>query len=1239
MPKAISLQEQFVNIRTYEMLLHFLLSNCTRKYYSTCIYTRLYLSGYILLIICLLPHVSFCQGSNLITERIFLREGLSQSIVNCIAQDNAGFMYFGTENGLNRFDGYSFKIMRNNPGDKNSLSNNKISAICVDEKGSIWIGTINSGLNKFNPYTNKITQFNFDRDNPNSISHNNINALCQGKSGVIWVGSDNGINKVTPIGFDGDKYLVERICHSNFNNTSLSNDTVYSFLLDSYSNLWVGTANGLNLLTKNMIDSKGIKFRHFSIDNNRILSHNVIRAIFEDKEGVLWIGTNKGLNALIKNNKGDIIGFKKYCNDPRDKNSLSHNTIYAICEDNYGRLWIGTYGGGINILNKERNSFTRYMYDPLDSRTLGCNEITSIFKDRSGVMWVGTYGNGINKIARISGDFTLYSSKPGVHNSLNNPYIWSIYEDKEGMLWIGTNGGGLNKLNRKNNTYSYFQHNPDNNNSLCGDIVRVIFEDSDGKLWIGTHGAGISIFNRGKNTFTNYAHDPNNSNSLAFDKIRCIYEDRSRTIWIGTYGQGLDKYIKETRTFKHYRNESGNHQSLSNNLVRVIYEDKAGVLWIGTDGGGLNKFNRSSETFQRFVADLNNPAALNCDYIFCIHESPSGILWLGTWGGGLNRFDTKTNKVECFTTRDGLPNNFIYGILEDKKGNLWLSTNFGISKFNPKTRSFSSYTMRDGLQDNEFNAGGYFKSSSGEMFLCGIKGFNSFYPENIHDNKFIPPIVITAFQKFNKEINLKEPFYSQKQIDLSHKDYVFSFEFASLDFSAPEKNKYAYKMEGLDEDWIYTSASNRTVTYTTLAPGEYIFKVKGTNSDGIWNEKGTYLKVIVHPPFWGTLWFRGLVLILVILSAYFLYRKRVKSIEEKKNAILERLEEKTKLSEELQNALTEVESLTKRLEAENIYLQDEIRLQHNFENIITCSDKVKKVLHKVEQVASSNTTVLILGETGTGKELLARAIHNISNRSERPLVKVNCSALPANLIESELFGHEKGAFTGAIARKAGRFELADGGTIFLDEIGDLPIDLQPKILRVLQEGEFERIGSCKTIDVDIRIIAATNRNLVQAIKEGTFREDLYYRLNVFPIILPPLRDRKEDIPILVYYFVNKFCRKAGKKIDNISQEMINQMNEYCWPGNVRELENVIERAVITTEGSKLLLGEVLHKSGNTPNAEFEYFTLEEIERNHIIKTLEKTNWLVSGERGAAKILGIKRTTLEARMKKLNITKK
>jgi PAS domain S-box-containing protein len=348
--------------------------------------------------------------------------------------------------------------------------------------------------------------------------------------------------------------------------------------------------------------------------------------------------------------------------------------------------------------------------------------------------------------------------------------------------------------------------------------------------------------------------------------------------------------------------------------------------------------------------------------------------------------------------------------------------------------------------------------------------------------------------------------------------------------------------------------------------------------------------------------------------------------------------ERKRAEEALRNALTEVEQLKSRLQAENLYLQEEIKLDHNFGEIISRSDALKKVLRKVEQVASTDATVLILGETGTGKELFARAIHNLSLRKDRPLVKVNCAALPPGLIESELFGHEKGAFTGALSRKIGRFELADGGTILLDEVGDLPLDLQAKLLRVLQEGELERVGGSHTLNVDVRVIAATNRDLKKAITAGNFREDLYYRLNVFPIALPPLRERTGDIPLLVQHFAKKYAQKVGKVIEKIPQKVMDALHAYPWPGNVRELENIIERAVILSPGSTFKVEELLEMLQVTEVQPRSSLTLEEVERNHILRVVAETGWKIEGKQGAAARLDVNPSTLRSRMEKLGIQK-
>ena len=340
----------------------------------------------------------------------------------------------------------------------------------------------------------------------------------------------------------------------------------------------------------------------------------------------------------------------------------------------------------------------------------------------------------------------------------------------------------------------------------------------------------------------------------------------------------------------------------------------------------------------------------------------------------------------------------------------------------------------------------------------------------------------------------------------------------------------------------------------------------------------------------------------------------------------------------VENALAfqEIAELKDKLAEEKLYLEDEIRTEYNFDEIVGTSAPVKRTLRQVETVAPTDSTVLILGETGTGKELVARALHHLSARRERTFVKLNCAAIPTGLLESELFGHERGAFTGAITQKIGRLELADGGTLFLDEIGDIPLELQPKLLRVLQEKEFERLGSVRTIRVDVRLVAATNRDLVRMVSEGLFRSDLYYRLNVFPIVVPPLRDRPEDIPLLVRYFAQKYSRRMTKRIETIHAEAMEELVRYSWPGNIRELENFVERAVILSKDSMLALPlSELRLPAENGGA---MTTLEAAERDHILRALRETRWVVGGPRGAAARLGINRTTLQSRMRKLGISR-
>jgi formate hydrogenlyase transcriptional activator len=365
--------------------------------------------------------------------------------------------------------------------------------------------------------------------------------------------------------------------------------------------------------------------------------------------------------------------------------------------------------------------------------------------------------------------------------------------------------------------------------------------------------------------------------------------------------------------------------------------------------------------------------------------------------------------------------------------------------------------------------------------------------------------------------------------------------------------------------------------------------------------------------------------------------ERTKELSSANLQLKQEVDERKRAELSLLDTYAEIKTLKDRLLVENICLKQEIAETYQFNDIVGESSALSQVFLRLEQVAPMHATVLLLGETGTGKGVMARAIHNRSTRKDRPMITVNCTALPANLIESELFGREKGAFTGAFVRQMGRFELADGGTIFLDEIGEMPLDLQCKLLRVIQDGEFERLGSPRTTKVDVRIIAATNRNLEEEIKNGNFREDLFYRLNVFPIMIPPLRQRKEDIPLLINHFVSKFNKKIGRKIETISKETLLALQEYHWPGNIRELESVIERAVITSQGTTL---QVLDRFDTfckpDKSGDQEVKALADLEQEHILQVLQQTGWRIEGKNGAATLLGLNPSTLRARIRKHGI---
>lgn len=791
--------------------------------------------------------------------------------INCILQDRKGFMWFGTQDGLNRYDGYDFKIYKHDPDNDKTISDSYIWCILEDQYDDniLWIGTINGGLNKFDQLTERFKQYRHDENIPQSLSHNDVKCIHQDSTGVLWIGTDGGgLNKF-------DKKKGEFKHYKTQNENGLSNNRVTSICEDKEGMLWIGTdGGGLNKFDKNTEE-----FTPFRTDNSN-LSKNRVMVVYVDKSGTLWVGTEGGGLNKFDRKSGEFIHYTAKSGKLR----LSHDEITAIFEDSKGILWIGTRGGGLNKFDRTNDRIISYKRGT-SSYSLSQDDVRSIYEDRYGVLWVGTRGEGLNLFDPNSGRFKLYTHDGLTKNSLSHKTVLSIYEDSSKILWIGTYGGGLNKFDRETGNFKHYKHDPQKQNSLSHDFVRAIVEDQYKRIWIGTEGGGLNmLIDPAKKQFKHYKHDNDDPDSLSHNEVWVIHKGQLGALWIGTTG-GLSKFDqvgnkKNKSPFINYKNDDQDSKSLSHNIVRAIYEDRDGDLWIGTRGGGLNKLiDPVQKHFERHMNDTSDHSSLSHNYVLCIYEDKSGTLWVGTYGGGLNKMTDRKNGIfRSYREKDGLPNDTIYSILEDKEGNLWLSTNKGISKFTPKTESSINFDAEDGLQSNEFNAGAYFKNEDGEMFFGGVDGFNSFFPEIIRHHVDKPPIVIDKFLLLNELVKidpenknslLKKAIHETKSITLSHSRNIFSFEFAALHYASPGKNKYKYKLEGYNNDWIETDAKNRRATYTNLPAGDYIFKVTGKIKNGNWNEEGTSsIKIKILPPPWKTWWAYTLYILASIAIVY-----------------------------------------------------------------------------------------------------------------------------------------------------------------------------------------------------------------------------------------------------------------------------------------------------------------------------------------------------------------------------------
>lgn len=803
-------------------------------------------------------------------EQLSIDEGLSESVVRAILQDREGFLWFATDDGLNRFDGSNFLIYKNDPEDANSLGHNQITSMIEDRSGGLWLGSYNSGLTYFNRQVGVFTRYRHNQTRADSLSANRVNAVLEDRDGVIWVATSGGLNR-----FDAQTGAFDRFQNQPDRSTSLSSDVVYSLADGGDGTLWVGTMRGLD---------------HF-----------------DPRTGV----------------------FTHYKEQEGDPTSLSGEAVLALHMSRSGQLWVGSYGGGVQRFQPESGNFVKI---PLKGAAWSAPEemkVSALYEDRAGVLWVGTMGEGLCRLLRGEQHLTCfgYTQAPG---GLNAEDVLSLYEDRSGILWIGTFGGGVNKIDPGYRPFETLRSNPDDPNSLSGGMVFALLKDRQDNLWIGADGTGLDRVNRRTGRVTHFRHDAQDLTSLSSDEVRVLYQDRTGVLWIGT-GVGLDRYDplteafihfvpaadlpdrrqgvnvvglaedtggrfwvltnkalflmdREAGTFRAYQNDKEDPNSLAASSYTTLYADSYGLLWVGTVSRGIDRFDPITGRAAHYLHNPDDPRSLSDAYVMNVREDSSGTLWVGTTSG-LNRYDRTSGSFRRYRTRDGLPNDFIYAILEDEQGRLWVSTNKGLSRYNPRTGEFKNFDSRDGLQSNEFNMGAAAKGSDGEMFFGGIDGVNAFYPDQIRDNPYLPPVTMTAFTSRGETLSV-DPRRPQ-EFTLRWPDNAFEFEFAALNYTRPENNRHAYMLEGFDHKWNEIGG-RRSGRYTNLPGGRYTLRLKGSNNDGLWNETGASVIVQVIPPFWATWWFRGASALLAVGVVFGTVRVRVRGMESR-NSELERL--------------------------------------------------------------------------------------------------------------------------------------------------------------------------------------------------------------------------------------------------------------------------------------------------------------------------------------------------------------